>query len=126
MGDVARSMRSLGVEGPQDSDGDAFLAALGMALFDPAAGKRNPHLQGDRLEQLGRSFPAGSGVGKVLRVVAILVGICRELERRLNDEATERLPQSRAESERSPFVDLFLVELWRPFAEEGMGSDRAT
>merc|ERR1711870_45552 len=121
---AADCVRCLGVQAGPDQDG--LLAALGMALFDPSVASSHPELRGGKAEQLGRSFPAGSGVGKILRVVAILVGICRELETRLNDEATERLPQSRAESERSPFVDLFLVELWRPFAEEGMGSDRAT
>merc|ERR1712203_944748 len=124
---VASCMRSLGVEAPQDAAGDAFLAGVGMALFDPSSAKNNPNIQDSQLEQLQRSFSAGSGIGKVLRVVAILVGICRELERRLNDEATERLAASgriqngdRQSSERTPFVDLFLVELWRPFAGEGM------
>lgn len=114
--EVADCIRALGVQ----SDDDSFLAALGMALFDPSIGKTHPRLHGGRAEEeLGRSFPTGSGVGKVLRVVAILVGICRELEMRLNDEVAERLPSSQGERDR-PFVELFLVELWRSFAEEGL------
>jgi len=122
---AADCLRALGVGGE-----DATLAALGMALFDPAM-RSHPDLRG-QAEELGRSFHAGSGLGKVLRVVAILVGISRELETRLNREVRERLPAEAASrlgalgapssqtSDGEPFFELFLVELWRPFAEEGL------
>jgi len=112
---VAACIRTLGLQ----SEDDEFLAALGMALFDPAVASHHPKLSDGRAEEeLGRGFPAGSNVGKVLRVVAILVGICRELEARMNEEAAGR--QSASSMEQQPFVELFLVELWRPFAEEGL------
>mmetsp|Transcript_122640 Transcript_122640/g.392600 ORF Transcript_122640/g.392600 Transcript_122640/m.392600 type:complete len:446 (+) Transcript_122640:820-2157(+) len=125
---AAASVRQLGIQ-PSEGCGDAFLAALGMALFDPSVAANHPELRGGKAEQLGRSFPASSGLGKVLRVVAILVGICRELETKLNDEATDRaqamggIPGAASRASNGsdrPFVELFLVELWRPFAEEGL------
>jgi len=123
--EVAACIRALGVQAEED----AFLAALGMALFDPAVATSHPQLRGGRAEEeMGRSFPANSSIGKVLRVVAILVGICREMERRLNNEAAGRVAAARGSGSGEamepandrPFVELFLVELWRPFAEEGL------
>merc|ERR1711948_238665 len=112
---VATCMRSLGVEASQDAAGDAFLAAVAMTLFDPSSAKDNPHLSPGCLEDLQQALPAGSGVGKVLRVVAILVGICRELETRLNQELRERMPAQAASrigveglSDGQPFFELFL------------------
>lgn len=123
---AAACVRALGVTGTAQAGQDSFLAALGMALFDPSVIHTHPDLRGGKAEQLSRSFPAGSGVGKILRVVAILVGICRELETRLNDEATGRLEAvgrargAAADTGDRPLVELFLVDLWRPFAEEGL------
>lgn len=114
--EAAASIRTLGVEGGADQD--EFLAALGMALFDPSVAHSHPALRGNKAEALGRTFSAGSGMGKVLRVVAILVGMCRELERRLNEQVAGRM-QATARGDR-PFVELFLVDLWSPFAEEGL------
>jgi len=113
---VASSIRSLGLQ----SDDDAFLAALGMALFDPAIASSHAALANGRAqEEFERGFPVNSGLGKVLRVVAILVGICREMEARMNDEAAGRAGGGQGQQ---TFVELFLVELWRPFAEEGLAS----
>lgn len=114
---VADCIRTLGVQGEPGQE--EFLAALGMALFDPSVAATHPELRGGKVEQLGRTFSAGSGIGKVLRVVAILVGMCRELERRLNSQAADRLPTAVSRGDQ-PFVELFLVDLWRPFAEEGL------
>merc|ERR1711879_191703 len=112
---AADCVRCLGVQAGPDQDG--LLAALGMALFDPSVASSHPELRGGKAEQLGRSFPAGSGVGKILRVVAILVGICRELEARMNEEAKTRAcvvgDAAGPAEEHRPFVELFLVELWR-------------
>lgn len=111
---VAACARLLGVR----SEDDRFLAALAMVLFDPSLASTHPDLRGGRAEEeLGRSFPASSSMGKVLRVIAIMVGICRELEARMNEEAASRLSGGQADQ---PFLELFLVELWRPFAEEGL------
>jgi len=120
--EVAAAVRALGVRvGEGRPDQDAFQAALGMALFDPAVASSHPLLRGAASEELGRNFPVDSALGRVLRVVAIMVGVCREMEARINDKASERAPQSMGDrgSDR-PFVELFLVELWRPFAEEGL------
>uniref|UniRef100_A0A7S4SF55 ABC1 atypical kinase-like domain-containing protein n=1 Tax=Alexandrium monilatum TaxID=311494 RepID=A0A7S4SF55_9DINO len=112
---VATCVRLLGLQ----SEDDSFLAALAMVLFDPSVAASHPSLKGGRAEEeLGRGFPATSGMGKVLRIIAILVGICRELEARMNEEAAGRL--SSACQAEQPFLELFLVELWRPFAEEGL------
>jgi len=113
---VASCIRSLGLQ----SDDDEVLAALGMALFDPAVASSHPALANGRAqEEFERGFPVNSSLGKVLRVVAILVGICREIEARMNDEAAGRATGGQGQQ---TFVELFLVELWRPFAEEGLAS----
>merc|ERR1719265_1464886 len=55
--EVADAVRSLGVRvGEGRPDQDAFQAALGMALFDPAVAANNPLLQGAASEELGRSL----------------------------------------------------------------------
>lgn len=116
---VAASVRAFGVTIGQDrEDRDEFQAALGMALFDPRVLSKHPLLRGEQAQQeLSQSIPAQSAVGKVLRVVAILVGMSCELERRINAEATDRVPQVQADQ---PLVALFLADLWRPFAKEGL------
>lgn len=120
--DVAAAVRSLGVRVGEDRpDRDAFQAALGMVLFDPAVASRHPLLRETASDELGRNLPVDSTLGRVLRVVAIMVGVCREMEARINEQAAERAPARIGDrgSDR-PFVELFLVELWRPFAEEGL------
>merc|ERR1719401_2069942 len=55
--EVAACIRALGVQ----ADEDAFLAALGMALFAPAVAASHPQLRGGRAEEeMGRRFPVNS------------------------------------------------------------------
>lgn len=112
---VAACMRELGVQA--DDGRDSFLAALGMVLFDPSVANQHPELRGGRADELSVTFPPESDLGKVLRVIAILVGLCRELETRVNAEVAERFPSMPTGG---PFLQLFLVDLWHPFAEEGL------
>eukprot|EP00927_Polykrikos_kofoidii_P049462 TRINITY_DN43505_c0_g1_i1.p1 TRINITY_DN43505_c0_g1~~TRINITY_DN43505_c0_g1_i1.p1 ORF type:complete len:722 (-),score=121.56 TRINITY_DN43505_c0_g1_i1:187-2352(-) len=117
--EAAACIRSLGMQASDEKD--AFLAAIGMALFDPSTVKGNPILKGQKLDDIGSSFAADSGIGKVLRVIAILVGMCRELETQVNQEVAGHAPAGgqTADHDRR-FVELFLVDLWRPFAEAGL------
>ncbi|CAE8625957.1 unnamed protein product [Polarella glacialis] len=128
---AAASVRQLGLQvGNDHPERDAFQAALGMALFDPSVATSHPLLRGAAAQQemaMG-SFPIDSKMGMILRVIAIIVGICRGLEQRLNAEAAERLPSNvvpRAAGAEgpTPFVEFFLVELWRPFAEAAQQRD---
>ena len=52
--------------GEEREDRDAFQAALGMAFFDPVAGRRHPLLRGAAADEVDRNFPVASTTGKAL------------------------------------------------------------
>lgn len=98
---VAAALRELGVQGD-----DATLARVAGGLFDP--GFR--YGEGEGAEQRAHvDIDPTSTLGHLLRVIAVLVGLCGQLAATV----PERAPQLGN-------VDLSLVRLWRPLAQEGL------
>lgn len=111
---VAQTMRAIGCKDGPSGPNDDLLAAIAMSIFDPEVRNTHELLRGggDGQDVFEQSFPTDSLIGKILRIIAILVGVCRSIQSSINLKSTAMHQDAQ--------VDLFLVELWLAFAEEGI------